>query len=113
MAQATGKSASPTVSTLFGRMWRDYLRPYWARIALALAFLVIEGSTLGMLSWMLKPLFDRVFVGGDTSAIWWVGGAIFALFVIRAVTFVINRALMTSVSLSVSTLMQKDMLNHI
>lgn len=98
---------------LFGRMWRDYLRPYWLRIGLALVFLVIEGSTLGLLSWMLKPLFDRVFVGGDTDAIWWVGGAIFALFVIRALTFIVNRSLMTSVSLSVSTVMQKDMLRHI
>ena len=82
-------------ANLFARMWRDYLHPYWARILLALFFLVIEGSTLGVLSWMLKPLFDRVFVGHDTNAIWWVGSAIFALFVIRAATFVINRSLMT------------------
>mgnify|MGYP002146326363 CR=1 FL=1 len=79
----------------------------------ALFFLVIEGSTLGVLSWMLKPLFDRVFVGGDTNAIWWVGGVIFVLFLIRAATFVINRSLMTSVSLAVSTKMQTDMLRHI
>ncbi|WP_024843767.1 ABC transporter ATP-binding protein [Paracoccus pantotrophus] len=100
-------------ANLFARMWRDYLRPYSGRILLALLFLVIEGSTLGMLSWMLKPLFDRVFVGGDTDAIWWVGGAIFALFLIRATTFVINRSLMTSVSLAVSTSMQTDLLRHI
>lgn len=98
---------------LFARMWRDYLHRYWARILLALFFLILEGSTLGLLSWMLKPLFDRVFVGGDTGAIWWVGGSIFALFLVRAATFVINRSLMTSVSLSVSTRMQTDLLSHI
>lgn len=100
-------------ANLFARMWGDYLHPYWARIILALVFLVIEGSTLGMLSWMLKPLFDTVFVGGNTDAIWWVGGVIFSLFLIRATTFVINRSLMTSVSLAVSTTMQTDMLRHI
>ncbi|KGJ05865.1 ATP-binding cassette, subfamily B [Paracoccus halophilus] len=100
-------------ANLFARMWRDYLHPYWARIALALVFLILEGSTLGLLSWMLKPLFDRVFVGGNTDAIWWVGGVIFTLFLIRAMTFVINRSLMTSVSLAVSTTMQRDMLRHI
>lgn len=100
-------------ANLFARMWRDYLHPYSGRILLALLFLIVEGSTLGLLSWMLKPLFDRVFVGGDTDAIWWVGGAIFALFLIRAATFVINRSLMTSVSLAVSTTMQSDMLRHI
>ena len=100
-------------ANLFSRMWRDYLHPYWGRILLALFFLILEGSTLGLLSWMLKPLFDRVFVGGDTDAIWWVGGAIFGLFLIRAATFVVNRSLMTSVSLAVSTTMQTDMLRHV
>ncbi|SMO88375.1 ABC transporter ATP-binding protein [Paracoccus laeviglucosivorans] len=100
-------------ANLFSRMWRDYLHPYWGRITLALFFLILEGSTLGLLSWMLKPLFDRVFVGGDGDAIWWVGGAIFGLFLLRAATFVINRSLMTSVSLAVSTTMQTDMLRHV
>ncbi|SIQ37343.1 ATP-binding cassette, subfamily B/ATP-binding cassette, subfamily B, MsbA [Paracoccus thiocyanatus] len=100
-------------ANLFARMWGDYLRPYSGRILLALLFLIVEGSTLGLLSWMLKPLFDRVFVGGDTDAIWWVGGVIFALFLIRATTFVINRSLMTSVSLAVSTSMQTDLLRHV
>ena len=100
-------------ANLFARMWRDYLHPYWARIGLALFFLIIEGSTLGLLSWMLKPLFDQVFVGGDTGAIWWVGGVIFALFLLRAGTYIVNRSLMTSVSLSVSTTMQADLLRHI
>ena len=100
-------------ANLFSRMWRDYLHPYTGRILLALFFLILEGSTLGLLSWMLKPLFDRVFVGGDAGAIWWVGGVIFGLFLMRAATFVINRSLMTSVSLAVSTTMQTDMLRHI
>ena len=100
-------------ANLFARMWRDYLHPYWARIALALFFLILEGSTLGLLSWMLKPLFDRVFVGGEADAIWWVGGVIFGLFMLRAATFVINRSLMTSVSLAVSTRMQTDLLRHV
>ena len=60
---------------LFRRLWRYYLRPYWPRMGFATVLMVIEGSTLALLSWMLKPLFDRVFVGRDESAIWWVGGA--------------------------------------
>ena len=76
--------------TLAARMWRGYLHPYWGRMAAAFVLMVIEGSTLAVLSWMLKPLFDRVFLGGDTDAIGWVGGAIFALFVVRAVTLILN-----------------------
>ena len=98
---------------LFRRLWRDYLRPYWPRMGLATVLMVIEGSTLALLSWMLKPLFDRVFVGRDESAIWWVGGAIFGLFLIRATTYVVTRAILTSVQQGVATRMQTDLLSHI
>ncbi|MFV0410486.1 MAG: ABC transporter ATP-binding protein [Paracoccus sp. (in: a-proteobacteria)] len=100
-------------SNLFARVWRDYLRPHWPRMTVAFFFMVIEGSTLAVLSWMLKPLFDRVFVGGDSDAMWWVGGTIFALFLIRAVTSIINRTLLVSVQQKVATRMQVDLLSHI
>ncbi|MDM7255338.1 MAG: ATP-binding cassette domain-containing protein [Paracoccus sp. (in: a-proteobacteria)] len=98
---------------LLGRLWADYLRPH--RFAMAVAFIqmTIEGSTLALISWMLKPLFDRVFIGGDEGALWWVGSAIFGIFALRAVTLVSSRALLTRISLSVSTRMQTDLLAHI
>ena len=98
---------------MFARLWRDYLRPYWPRMTVAAVLMVIEGSTLAILSWMLKPLFDRVFVGRDDTAIWWVGGIIFALFLIRAMTYVSTRAILTSVQQGVATKMQTDLLRHI
>ena len=62
---------APRPRGLFGRLWRDYLRRYWPRMALATVLMVIEGSTLAVLSWMLKPLFDRVFVGrAEIGAAW-------------------------------------------
>ncbi|MEI2807819.1 MAG: ABC transporter ATP-binding protein [Albidovulum sp.] len=82
-------------------------------MAAAGVFMVIEGSTLGALSWMLKPLFDRVFVAGEGRAIWWVGGAIFSLFLIRALTLIVNRALLTRVGLRSATAMQVDLLGHL
>jgi len=99
--------------TLARRMWRDYLAPHWARMGAAFVLMVIEGSTLAVLSWMLKPLFDRVFVGGDTGAIGWVGASIFALFVVRAVTLILNRVLMTAVSQAVAARLQTDLLAHV
>ncbi len=98
---------------LFARLWRGYLRAHSGTMAAAVVFMVIEGSTLGALSYMLEPLFDRVFVAGDAGAIWWVGGAILALFLIRAATSIIYRTLLTRVSLGTSTAMQVDLLRHI
>ncbi len=98
---------------LFGRLWRGYLSVHKWRMALAFVFMVIEGSTLAILSWMLKPLFDRVFVGGDSAAIWWVGGAIFSLFAIRGLTTIVNRALLVRIAQASSTAMQTDLLRHL
>ncbi|WP_425467194.1 ABC transporter ATP-binding protein [Paracoccus gahaiensis] len=118
IAQATrpGLGAPPDpdqVRGLLARLWQDYLRPHKARMALAFALMTIEGSTLALISWMLKPLFDLVFSGAQPGAIWWVGAAIMGIFVMRAVTLIASRALLTRISLSVSTLMQTQLLSHI
>lgn len=98
---------------LFARMWRDYLRSHWPLMSVALLLMVIEGSTLGALSWMLEPLFDRVFSAKEAGMIWWVGGAIFGLFLLRALTSVLSRTVLTNISLKTSTAMQVDLLRHI
>jgi ATP-binding cassette subfamily B protein/subfamily B ATP-binding cassette protein MsbA len=98
---------------LFVRLWRDYLRPHTATLALALVLMVIEGSTLGALSWMIEPLFDRVFVAGDARAIWWVGGGILGLFLLRAVTSVAFKTLMARIAQQSTTAMQVDLLRHL
>jgi ATP-binding cassette subfamily B protein/subfamily B ATP-binding cassette protein MsbA len=98
---------------LFGRLWRDYLTHHRGWLAVALALMMVEGSTLGLLSWMLEPLFDRVFVAGQSQAIWWVGGAILALFLVRAVTSVAQKTLLTRIAQRSSTAMQVDLLRHL
>ncbi|MDB6176825.1 ABC transporter ATP-binding protein [Paracoccus sp. Z330] len=79
----------------------------------AFVLMTLEGSTLALISWMLKPLFDLVFVGKQAGALWWVGGAIFGIFLLRAITLVASRALLTRISLTISTRMQTDLLSHI
>lgn len=99
--------------SLFVRLWSDYLRPYRGRMFIAFIFLLIEGGTLAALAWMLEPLFDKVFVAGQASAIWWVGGGIFGLFLIRAITSVVSKTLLSSISLQSSATIQSDLLRRI
>ncbi len=95
------------------RLWRGYLRPHSGKLALAFGLMVVEGSTLGALSFLLEPLFDRVFADGGQDALIWVGLGILALFLIRATTLVASRSLMTSVSQQASGAMQGDLLEHL
>ena len=98
---------------LMGRLWRDYLRRHTGWMLIALVLMVIEGGSLGVLSYLLKPMFDQVFVGRDEAALWWVGGAIFGLFLLRAFTSVAQRVIMTRVAVTTATDMQRGILAHL
>ena len=106
-------ATDPRRPRLFARLWADYLRPHRLGMAFAFVVLLIEGSTLALLAWMLEPLFDRVFAAKDSAAIWWVGGAIFGLFAVRALTSVVSKTLLTAISLRSATQMQVDLLRRI
>ncbi|WP_274378819.1 ABC transporter ATP-binding protein [Alkalilacustris brevis] len=118
MRRALARDARPvddpySSRNLIVRLWHGYLKRHTGTVSVAAFFMVVEGSTLGLLSYMLAPLFDRVFVGGEREAIWWVGGAIFGIFVLRAITLVISKTLLTRVAQLTSTAMQVDMLRHL
>jgi ATP-binding cassette subfamily B protein/subfamily B ATP-binding cassette protein MsbA len=98
---------------LFGRFWRGYLRPHLPTMVLAFLVMMVEGATLGLLSYMLEPLFDRVFAPGGTDALIWVGGAILGLFVVRAMTSIIGRWLLARVNQRAAGAMQVDLLRHL
>ena len=93
--------------------WHDYLRAQSGLLAVAFAIMVIEGSTLGALSYMLEPLFDRVFGSGSTGALWLVGGLIFGLFAIRALTSLASKTLLARISQRVASRMQSRLLAHL
>jgi ATP-binding cassette subfamily B protein/subfamily B ATP-binding cassette protein MsbA len=99
--------------SLFRRFWAGYLRPKTGMILLGFALMVIEGSALGGLSYLLKPLFDVVFTPGGEGALLGVGLAILALFVVRGACVVAARTLFSSISQGVSARMQVDLLRHI
>ncbi len=110
---AMADPAHPPRAPQLARLWRSYLRPHAGKLTVAFLLMVIEGATLGALSYLLKPLFDRVFARGGQDALIWVGLGILSLFVIRALTLVASRTLMTSVSQTASTAMQGDLLEHL
>jgi ATP-binding cassette, subfamily B, bacterial MsbA len=100
-------------SELFARFWRGYLRPHAGLMLLALMLMMVEGSTLGLLSYMIEPLFDRVFAAGGTSALAWVGSGILVLFLIRAATSITGRWLLARINQTSAGAMQTDLLRHL
>jgi len=93
-------------------LWRDYFRKYVWWIAAALVLMAIEGSMLGLISYMIGPMFDRVFVAGNRGAVVWVGVIIFGVFVARALSGFGQRVLMAAVGQWATAAMQSDLVRH-
>lgn len=91
-------------------LWKDYLHKHIGWLLLALLFMTLEGSTLGALSYMMRPMFDDVFVGGDTGAIAQVGMAVMGIFILRAVSGVVQQAIMARISLRTAAALRFDLL---
>ncbi len=97
---------------IFGWVWQNYLRRHWKLILVALLLMALEGATLGGLSYLMKPMFDQVFIAGDQGAVGWVAAAIAGIFLLRALSAFSHRVIMEGVGLKVSTAMQRDMVGH-
>ncbi|MBD3764245.1 MAG: ABC transporter ATP-binding protein [Rhodobacterales bacterium] len=95
------------------RLWRTYLRPHAGRLVLGGVVLTAEGATLGALSAMIEPLFDRVLNGRDPAAIGLIAWSILGLFVLRAVAGVTGKAVLTAVAQRVTAALQTDMVRHL
>ena len=101
------------MSPLVRWLWRGYVRPWRALILVALLLMSLEGAMLGILSWAVGPMFDRIFVGGDRGAIPLVAGGIFAIFVVRAAASFGQRVLMALVGQRVSASLQSSLVAHL
>jgi ABC-type multidrug transport system fused ATPase/permease subunit len=99
--------------SLFLWLWRTYLHSYKGWLALALVLMAIEGSMLGLLSYMLKPMFDVVFIEGNAGAIWWVGFAILGIFITRAITSVGQKIVLTRISQKSSATIKSELARHL
>ena len=59
---------------LFKWFWNSYVRAHVGVLFIALIFMSIEGSMLGVLSYSIKFLFDNVLVSNDTLGYIGAGG---------------------------------------
>ena len=110
------KSSSPKdikQGALFLWLWRGYLQRHTWVLAIIVVLMMIEGSMVGGLAWMMQPLFDGVFVGGSKSQLWLVGGIVLGLFLIRGVLSVVHRVLMTKIAKQSVADLQNDLLRHL
>ncbi len=67
---------------------------------------------LGLLSYIVGPMFDEIFVAANKAAIYWVGAAIFGVFLARALSGFGQRVVMAAVGQWATATMQSDLVRH-
>ena len=112
MDEITPTLSRPTrdLARWFGR---SYIRPFAGILAVAIVLMALEGSTLGLLSYLIGPMFDQVFLAQDRQALWTVGLSIFGLFVFRAVASVIQKTLLANVAQRGAARLKSDLFAHV
>ena len=93
-------------------LWHGYLKKHLWMLGLAVLFMSVEGATLGALARLMEPMFDRVFIAGQQTALIWVGLILMGIFVARAIAGVAQKVLLTRIAQRSAADMRIDLLNQ-
>ena len=96
-----------------GWLWRNYLRRHMGLLGVAFLFMLLEGSMVGAVSYMMQPMFDLVFVEGNTKALGWVSLTFLVIFCVRGFAGMIQKVLLTVISQRSAAALRLDLLRRL
>jgi len=98
---------------LLAWLWRDHLRRRSAALLAALLLMAVEGATSGLLSYLIRPMFDQVFLGTDRGAVIYVALAVAGVFGTRALAGFGQRVILARQAERISAALQQSLLSHV
>ncbi|MEL6620664.1 MAG: ABC transporter ATP-binding protein [Pseudomonadota bacterium] len=93
-------------------LWRRYLRQHTGFMLLAMLFMALEGGMMGAVAWLMQPMFDDVFVAGNSTMLLWVGLMVIVIFLVRAISSVAQKVILTRVALKTAAALRYDLLDR-
>jgi len=112
-AARRARRAAGSSGVLLRWLWQGYLHKHLWMLLAALFFMALEGAVLGVLSWIMQPMFDQIFMAGNRDALWWVGAVIMVIFTLRAVATVAQRVLLSVIAQRTAADLRRGLLSHL
>ena len=110
MDQSTHNNQPMRSGPLVRWLWRGYLRRHMGLLAVAVFFMLIEGSMVGAVSYMMQPMVDEVFVAGRSDALTWVSLTFLVIFCVRGGAGVVQKVLLARISQLTAAQLRQDLL---
>ena len=99
--------------SLLKRVLRDLVKPYAARLILAVFCMVLVAAATATSAWLMDPMVNRIFVQKDLSVLWVVAGAVVATFFVKSVAAYMQEVLVGYVGQRVVADMQARLYRHL
>ncbi len=98
---------------LMRRLLRDYVRPHWGTIAIAVVFMVIVALTTAATAALMKPAIDRLFIGQEADMLYRLPLAIILIVAAKGIATYLQSVLMHGVGQRIIADTQVGMYDHL
>ena len=89
MAQRKDKKPQPRRMSdreISQRLLRNYIRPHWPKVAMALVCMALTAATTAASAWVMKPVIDGIFTEKNGALLWPLATAVMVIFVVKGIT---------------------------
>ena len=103
---------NPKATHLVKRLVREYLKPHFGLLALAVFFMILAAAMTAAFATIIEPVMDQVLVAGNVNKVWGLGLGIFVIFLIRGIASYFDAVLMNKIGQAIVAHIQGDMFSH-
>ena len=98
---------------LIRRLLREALRPYRLVLAAAALCMILVAASNAAPMWLLQHVIDKVFIARQREYLWPIGGAVFALFLVKSIGSYLQEVLLAYVGQHIVSDTQNRLFGHL
>ena len=102
-----------TTKSLVTRLVNEYVRPHRGRLIMAVLCMAIVAGTTAANAYLMKPVFDDIFILRDKNMLFLIPMAILCIAVIKGTATYVQSVLMSYVGQKIVATIQREMFSHL